>query len=34
MLLRGIVFAVSMICGYVVGLGIACFRILKVGGVL
>jgi lipoprotein len=34
MLLRGFVIALGMFCGYVAGLGIACFRILKVGGVL
>ena len=34
MLLRGFVVAISMISGYVAGLGIACYRILKVGGVL
>lgn len=34
MLLRGFVIVLGMFCGYVAGLGIACFRILKVGGVL
>ena len=34
MLLRGFVIALGMFCGYVVGLSIVCYRILKVGGVL
>ena len=34
MLLRGFGIEFGRVCGYVAGLGIACFRILKVGGVL